>query len=50
MLIMAVLSLDLLARIIVSIQLAGNQDVVWIQLTLVNTVTSLHVTYKARNF
>ena len=37
------LSLGILARIIVSIKLAEYKDVDWIQLTLVNTVTSLHV-------
>jgi hypothetical protein len=50
MLITTGLALGVPARIIVSIHLAGNEDVEWIQLTLVNTVTSLHVTHKARNF
>jgi hypothetical protein len=44
MLMTAGLSLDLTTRMIVSIQLAENGDADWIQLTLANTTTSLHVT------
>ena len=50
MLITTGLALGVPARGVVNIQLAANEDVEWIQLALVNTVTSLHVTYKARNF